>query len=75
MAAPHSVFRLEWFILTQTLAHDVHYEFEYFGHGIMKLKFRHFMQLSVIMFTTIISLCEFCTYQCSDLAMIGVLAQ
>ena len=31
------------------------------------------MPMSIIMFTTIITLCEFCTYQCSDLAMIGVL--
>ena len=28
---------LEWFILTQTFAHDVHYKFEYYGHGIIKL--------------------------------------
>ena len=64
---------LEWFILTQTFAHDVHYKFEYFGHRIMKSKFRHLMPMSVIMFTTIVSLCEFCMYQCSDLAMIRVL--
>ena len=25
---------LEWFILTQIFAHDVHYKFEYYGHGI-----------------------------------------
>ena len=31
-------FRLEWFILTQTFAHDVHFKFEYFGHRIMKIK-------------------------------------
>ena len=28
---------LEWFILTQIFAQDVHYKFEYYGHGIIKL--------------------------------------